>query len=204
MEIQFPDQVKYTAERKRTLLREIRTRMEALSSVAEVTAGRAPDGDGVRMAAVQLGGQKSSGAGSAPSVFYTYVRPNYFETLGIPMLAGRPFDSRQGATEPSAILSASQAAQLWPDQNPIGHELTLDTKNQFSTRSEMLPDGVSYRVIGVVKDTRGVQLDGSDSAQIYLPHPDNRLDEHPILVRTRSTPRTRHCQYRGRGIFGGS
>jgi predicted lysophospholipase L1 biosynthesis ABC-type transport system permease subunit len=43
-------------------------------------------------------------------------------------------------------------------------------------------------VIGVVKDTRGVQIDGSDSAQIYLPLPDNRLDEHPMLVRTRSDP----------------
>ena len=34
----------------------------------------------------------------------------------------------------------------------------------------------------------GVQIDGSDNTQIYLPLPDNRLDEHPLLVRTRSNP----------------
>ena len=188
MEIQFPDQVKYSAERRRSLVREIRNRVEALSKVAEVTVGRAPDGDGVRTTAVRLSGEKLSSPDSARYVFYTYVCPNYFETLGIPMLAGRGFPSRQGAAEKSVILSASQAAQLWPDQNPIGREVTLGTKNQFSTSAELLPDGLPYQVIGVVKDTRGVQLDGSDVAQIYLSLPDNRLDEHPMLVRTRSNP----------------
>jgi predicted permease len=188
VEIQFPDQLKYSVERKRSLLREIRSRIEGLSPVAEVTVGRAPDGDGVRTATVRFSGEESSARDLARYAFYTYVHPNYFETLGIAMVAGRTFNSHQGAAEQSVILSASQAAQLWPGQNPIGRELALDTKNHFSTTSELLPDKVSYQVIGVVKDTRGVQIDGSDNAQIYLPLPENHLDEHPMLVRTRSDP----------------
>ncbi len=188
VQIQFPDHVRYSAEHKRSLLREIRNRIEGLATVSEVTVGRAPDGDGVRTAAVRFGGEKSADGGSAQYAFYSYVSPNYFETLGIPMLAGRGFAYGRSGAEQSVILSATQAAELWPDQNPIGRELTLDTKNQFVSTSEMLPDGVSYQVIGVVKDTRGVQIDGSDNAQIYLSLPDNRLDEHPMLVRTRSNP----------------
>jgi len=188
VQIQFPDQVRYSTERKRSLLRETRNRVEGLATVSEVTVGRAPDGDGVRTAAVRFGGEKSASGGSAHYAFYSYVSPNYFETLGIPMLAGRGFAYGQSAAEQSVILSATQAAELWPDQNPIGRELTLDTKNQFVSASEMVPDGVSYQVIGVVKDTRGVQIDGSDNAQIYLSLPANRLDEHPMLVRTRSDP----------------
>jgi hypothetical protein len=126
--------------------------------------------------------------GSTRYAFYTYVRPNYFETLGIPMLAGRGFGVEEGMPEQAVILSASQAAQLWPDQNPIGRVLTLDTRNQFSNRSELLPDGVSYQVIGVAKDTRGMQLDGSDNAEIYLPLPETRVTEYPMLVRTRINP----------------
>jgi ABC-type antimicrobial peptide transport system permease subunit len=43
-------------------------------------------------------------------------------------------------------------------------------------------------VIGVAADTRGVELDGSDSAQVYLPLPEDRLSDYPILLRTRSEP----------------
>ncbi len=190
LEIRFPDQAKYGAERKHRLLSEIRTRIQELAPVAEVTVGRPPDGGSVRMAAIRLNGDQSVGGEALRYGFYTYVSPNYFETLGIPVLAGRGFALQERAAEHSVIVSASQAAQLWPDQNPLGHEITLDTKNQYLyfTRTELVPDGIPYRVIGVVRDTRGVQLDGSDSAQIYMPLPEDRIDEHPMLVRTRSDP----------------
>ena len=188
VQIQFPDQVKYSVEHKRSLLAEIRRLIEGLAPVAEVTVGRAPDGDGVRTAAVRLSGDKSSTGVLNQYAFYSYVSPNYFETLGIPMLAGGGFASRQGAAGQSVVVSASQAAELWPNQNPIGRQLSLDTKNQFVSKSEMVPDGVSYQVVGVVKDTRGVQLDNSDNAQVYLSLPDDCLDEHPMLVRTRGNP----------------
>jgi putative ABC transport system permease protein len=40
----------------------------------------------------------------------------------------------------------------------------------------------------VASDTRGVESDGSDSAQIYLPLPEGRLGDYPILIRTQSDP----------------
>jgi ABC-type antimicrobial peptide transport system permease subunit len=43
-------------------------------------------------------------------------------------------------------------------------------------------------VIGVVRDTRGVTLDGSDSQQVFLPLPEDRLQSYPILVRVQSNP----------------
>jgi hypothetical protein len=39
-------------------------------------------------------------------------------------------------------------------------------------------------VIGIARDTRGVMLDGSDSQQIYLPLPDDRIQDYPLLIRT--------------------
>jgi len=189
VEIDFPDGAKYNLSRKETLMRAMRTRIEGLPGVATVTDGRAPDGDGVRTAAVSLNGEKSSGS-SRQYAFYSYVLPNYFQALGIPLLSGRVFQPQQGVPEPSVIVSESQAAALWPGQNPIGHTLTLDTTNQFHSRTESLPDGITYMVIGVVKDTRGVQLDTSDNAQIYLPLADDRLWEHPLLVRTQVDPST--------------
>jgi len=43
-------------------------------------------------------------------------------------------------------------------------------------------------VIGVAGDTRGVTLDGSDSQQVFLPLPEDRLQDYPVLVRVRSNP----------------
>ncbi len=199
VEIQFPDGAnpdganpvgaRYNPSRQEALMHAVRSKVEALPGVAAVTDGRAPDGGGVRSAAVSLTGDKSP-ENSRQYAFYTYVLPNYFQTLGIPMLSGRVFQSQQGVPQPAVVVSESQAAELWPGQNPIGHMLSLDTTNQFHSKTESLPDGVTYTVVGVVKDTRGVQLDSSDNAQIYLPLAEDRLREHPLLVHTQSDPQT--------------
>ena len=52
----------------------------------------------------------------------------------------------------------------------------------------MIAAGPSYQVIGVARDTRGAQFDGSDARRIYLPMPADRLANYPILVRTRGNP----------------
>jgi len=64
----------------------------------------------------------------------------------------------------------------------------LGTNRHFHTKEELLPDGPVWKVIGVAGDTRGVEMDGSDSAQIYLPLPEDRLRDYPILIRTQSEP----------------
>lgn len=188
VEIDFPEGTKYNPDRELALLREIRTRVAALPGVASTTVGRAPDGGGVRTAAVSFPGDVSTIGSPQHFAFYTYALPNYFQTLGIPLLSGRTFAGSGETPEPSAVLSESQAAQLWPGQNPIGRKFTLDTTNQFHSKSELLPDHITYQVVGVVRDTRGVQLDNSDIAQIYLPLPEGHLREQTLLVRTQSDP----------------
>ena len=48
--------------------------------------------------------------------------------------------------------------------------------------------GPAYEVIGVARDTRGFLLNGSDSEEIYLPMPENRLQDFTILIRTQAAP----------------
>src|SRR5271157_864852 len=187
LELQFPEGSKYTADRKLALVRELRTRLAALPGVIAIAGSRAPNGSGLRRAAVSLNGEKAS-AQNARVLYYTYVQANYFRTLGIPLLFGRGFQPQAGKPEPSVILSESAAKQLWPGRNPIGRSLRLDTDEQFHSKSEVLPDGPAYQVIGVARDTRGTMLDGSDSEQVYLPLPEDRLQDQPMLIRTQTDP----------------
>lgn len=188
LNLQFTDESKYNADYKAALVRDLRARLAALPGVAAVTSARAPDDNGGRKAAVSLNREKPSTRNMRAELYYTWVQPNYFQTLGTPLLFGRDFPSQTGQPDRIVIVSESAAKRLWPGENPIGRTLRLGTDEQFHNKGELLPDGPIWRVIGVARDTRGVTLDGSDSEQVYLPLPSDRLQDYPILVRTFSNP----------------
>ncbi len=187
LDVNFPDGFGHTPERQTRELRELRDRISALPGVRNVTIGRPPNGGGFRSATVSLKGNRPGSPNAERTLFYTYVQPDYFETLDIPISSGSGF--RPGQLEPVAIVSQSAAADLWPGRNPIGESLVVDASNQPHWGNELIPQGASYRVIGTVRDTRGVLLDGSDSSKIYLMLPSARLEDRPLLVRTEGDPR---------------
>ncbi|MPZ18273.1 MAG: FtsX-like permease family protein [Luteitalea sp.] len=186
--LQFPEERTYTADYRAALVRDIRSRLTALPGVAAMTSARAPNDNGGRRAAVSLDGEAPSPHNMRATLYYTWVQPNYFETLGIPLSRGRGFRAQAGPPDHAVILSESAARRLWPEQNPLGRSVRLGTDGQFQGKGELLPDGPTWQVIGVARDTRGVTLDGSDSQQIYVPLPEDRLQDYPILLRTNADP----------------
>lgn len=189
LDLQFPEASKYTGARKAAIVLEVRARLATLPGVAAITSARAPDDNSFRTAAVAVNGEKSSAKNMQSILHYTYVQANYFQTLRIPLSLGRAFQSQAGQPEHFVILSESAAKQLWRDENPIGHSIRLgSTDEKFRNQRELLADGPAYQVIGVARDTRGVEFDGSDSKQVYLPLPEDRLQGHPILIRSQSDP----------------
>jgi putative ABC transport system permease protein len=122
-----------------------------------------PIGAGVR---VFLEGQPQNreAADANPILNYQTATPGYFETLKIPLRAGRLFSDRDTAVTPRvALVSESTARRLWPGQDPIGKRLSMATFTPGRT-------GVEWRtVVGVVSDMRyrgieEVQLDVYDPA----------------------------------------
>jgi hypothetical protein len=188
LSLQFPEQSQYTADHKAVLVRDLRTRLAALPGVAAITSARAPNDSGGRRAAVSLNGQHPTARNRQAVLNYTWVQANYFQTLGVPLSSGAGFQSLSGQSEHAVILSESAALRLWPGQNPIGRGLRLGTDEQFHNKGELLPDGPTWQVIGVARDTRGVTLDGSDSEQAYVPLPADRIQDYPILIRIETDP----------------
>ena len=188
LELRFPEGERYNAERRATLVREVRARLSSLPGVVSITSARAPDSGGFRTAAVSVNGEPPSPQNTQAILYYTYIQPNYFQTLGIPFVFGRGFEAQAGQPENAVILSESAAQLLWPGQNPIGHSLRMAPGGQFHTKDDAYLSGPAYEVIGVARDTRGFLLNGSDSEQIYLPMPENRLQDFTILIRTQAAP----------------
>jgi macrolide transport system ATP-binding/permease protein len=180
LDLQFPE-AKYTPARKIALVGELRRRLAALPGVAALTSARPPGDLGFLTAAAPLVQSVQQGV---QRMHYAYVQSNYFQTLGIPMIGGRSFQS-----ERSIVLSESAAKQLWPEGNPIGRSVRLGaTDERVHNPGELRADGPVYQVIGVARDTRGLELNGSDSRLIYLPLSEDRLPMYSILVRTSTDP----------------
>ncbi len=183
LDFRFPEGTKYNPERKLAVINELRGKVARLPGVVEITSGHAPDGNGGRTARVSANGA------SQGVLHYSWVQANYFRTLGIPLLVGAGFPQQNESAEHSVLLSESAARSLWPGRNPLGRTLRLSTDDDlFHPKTELLPEGPTWQVIGVVRDTRGIEADGSDSAQVYLPLPQERVSDYPILIRTRLNP----------------
>ncbi|WP_348265211.1 ABC transporter permease [Telmatobacter sp. DSM 110680] len=186
--LQYPEGPEYDGAHQNTSLRHIVERLETTPGVMEVATGRPPDGGGLRTAAIAIDGKKADARSMKAYLFYTYVDANYFHALGIPMTYGHGFHAESGVPEPTAVLSETAAQRLWPGMNPIGRTLEMSTDGQFHDKKELTPDGRSYQVIGIAHDARGVLMDNSDAAEVYLQIPENRLNEFPLLVRTSIAP----------------
>ena len=111
------------------------------------------------------------------------VSPDYFETLGIPLLTGRSFGQQDGLGLPGvAVISESVARQLWADTNPIGQTLEWNGTRQ-------------HEVVGVVGDVRGSDgqargggLDREPTAAVYFSATQLPQNTMTVLMRTSGDP----------------
>ncbi len=111
------------------------------------------------------------------------VTAAYFETLSIPLVAGRPFTSTdRGSSEPVAIVSAALARTLWPDGSAVGSTLAVP---QSRERGEPLP--VTRRVVGIAGDVRQGPAD-QEVAEVYVPMLQAPTRFAFALVRTHGDP----------------
>ena len=65
-----------------------------------------------------------------------HVAPDYFRTLGIPLLQGRDFTNRDRAGAPGVVIvSRKLAEKMWPGENPIGKQISYPRVARTSTAS---------------------------------------------------------------------
>ena len=112
-----------------------------------------------------------------PMANYFNVGPGYLSAMGIPLLRGRVFDSRDSGTgQPVAMISESIAKRFFPDQDPLGQAISIG----FHQPSQ---------IVGIVGDIKADSLDGSSTLQTYVPFaqaPDNDIVFVVRANRTRS------------------
>jgi putative ABC transport system permease protein len=116
-------------------------------------------------------GQPESNTPYCPGI----VTPDYFQAMGIRLLAGRFFSDHDAAGSPPVlILDQSLARALFPGQDAVGRRI--------------LDDGIWRTVVGVVADTHHLGLSENVMPELftsYLQEPSGFMD---VIVRTSSAP----------------
>jgi len=135
----------------------------SLAYVLPVTAG------GMRM---DVPGSTTKPAVEGPvGVDLVPVSPNFFRTVGVPLLAGRDFSASDGAAAPKVIvINETMKQRFWPDQNPVGQPFTISD--------------TTYEVIAIARDTKYRNLRESARMVMYMPYTQSHEASANLLIRT--------------------
>ncbi len=119
------------------------------------------------------------------------VSPQYFSTLGIPLLRGRVWTSAETAHAVRlALINEAMRHRYWPNSNPIGQTLVLNNgvANGNAWRFVAPGDDQQFQVIGVVGDTPNKGLGELAYPAVYVPYSMMPFDGFDVTIRTRSDP----------------
>jgi predicted permease len=141
--------------RGRLFAEQVLERVGALPGVERVTlAQTGPLGVGFLRSVFPAGQEGGRGV----LVQVNAVGPNYFETLGTPLVRGRAFGptDRQGGP-PVAVINETMAAQFWPGRDPLGQ------------RFRFFGEDALLEVVGVARDAKYNTLGEDPQPYLYQP-----------------------------------
>jgi macrolide transport system ATP-binding/permease protein len=166
----------YTGERYRDFQRRTLEAVQALPGVQSAAFGsRLPLG---------FGGNNSTSVtidGYTPReneevvINYSTVGAGYFETMGIPIRAGREYDDSDTATSPRTIvINEAMARRYWPDGNALGKIVRFGPN--------------ASEVIGIVADSKYSSINERPLPQLFIPMARSEVSTLRLFVRASGDP----------------
>jgi putative ABC transport system permease protein len=143
-------------------------------------------GDGSDSVILAEGYEMSPGE-SLISPNYSQVTPGYFEAMGIPLLRGRRFDSRDTDSSMRAVIVDQRLAErFWPDQDPVGRRMW-----QPASAEDLVapgPNAVWHTVVGVVGPVKARGLARESVGMYYLPYAQSSSQYFSLVIKSDSDP----------------
>ena len=117
-------------------------------------------------------------ADDSHSINRLVVSPDFFDVMGIPIVAGRPLTERDSASSPKVVVINEAAARaFFPGENPLGHH--------FGSSPETTGD---LEIVGVLRDTKYNSVREAAPPTMYVPYRQARMGNATIEVRTAMAP----------------
>lgn len=139
----------------------LRARLRGIPGVRSVSASNETLMSGWYSSSMVVMNGESGAAGQPISMRFLRVTPDFFETMGIPLSAGRAILESDTAAAPSvAVMSEAAAHRVVPSGSPLGRSFQWSGKWR----------GKDVTVIGVARDTRPHDFKQPIEPTLYLPY----------------------------------
>lgn len=167
-----PERSGYSMERTREFYDEWLRRARLVPGVSSVGLARITIVSGTMFAGTVAVPQSEAPSGPGPNNNFNVVTPDYFRTIGLPVIAGRPFTERDDANAPPvAVVNERFVEHYWPGRSPVGREITVFRK--------------SVEIVGLVRTAKYRAVREEPQITIYFPaaqRPVRELTLHARVV----------------------
>ncbi len=168
----------YDGQRAQSFQDELMDRVRALPGVQSAAFARAtPLGYGSFSSTAIAADGYQAPPEELPTVEYNEVGPDYFVTMGIPVVSGREFtraDDEKAALV--AVVNETMASRYWRGKDPIGERVQV--KDRW------------MRVVGVAKDSKYSSMRETPKPFFYVPRRQNFSVSGGLYIRTPQSPET--------------
>jgi predicted permease len=156
----------FASAQAKAYLDQLQNRLRAVPGVTFVSTARVPPlvNTIVMITNIDVDGRRIT-------IYPNWVGPEFFQTMRIPLLRGHYFHIGE---KNAVILSESLARKRWPGEDSIG--------KQWEKSNDV--------VVGVVGNTRAMELNNTDATEIYYPPTADDFAEMSVLVRAAGDPNT--------------
>jgi macrolide transport system ATP-binding/permease protein len=153
-------------------------RLSTVPELASVAYGRGPM-MGTWSRPIQVKRRSAAEGVVRDRTLGSYASDHYLSTLGIALLRGRDFTTREAATGAHvAVISEGAARRFWPGENPLGRRFQLG----------MHFDGklTEFEVVGIARDVRFFSLTRVDPTHVYLAS--DPATTYPVILNIQNSP----------------
>ncbi|HKG97943.1 MAG TPA: FtsX-like permease family protein, partial [Pyrinomonadaceae bacterium] len=170
--------LRYEETEGQAFYRDLLARIEAQPGVEQATLVRFPQ-LGFSYAQYQIFAEGSGETTEGVSVGFNVIGPNFFKTMGTPLLRGREFTEADRKGAPGAVVvNETLAARLWPGEDALGRRVSITG-----------PAGPFLEVVGVARDGKYQSLNEVSRPYVYQPLIQSYDPNMTLVVRTTGEPR---------------
>jgi predicted permease len=173
-----PQLNRYDSTRTASLYDQVIERLQAVPGVKAVTLSNPPLLSGAVSGTSFVVQGRPFVRGEQNNVNRVRVAVNFFETMGIPLLAGRAFTAADSLAAPRvALINEAAVRKFFPNEQPLGRRFgsSPETSGQIE-------------VIGVVRDAKYNSVREDAPATMYVPYTQSPIGAMAFEVRTASDP----------------
>jgi putative ABC transport system permease protein len=182
MFLRLPDSRYPDRSRQVSFYERLTARLEGVSGVGSAALGPAPaSGGAAARTPFEVYGSSAVDEQHRPRTAVAVVGPDYFQTLGTRLLAGREFTDGDRAAAPSvAVVNERLAREQWPNGGAVGQRVRLTNADG---------NGQWLSIVGVARDVIYDPRRQQVTPMVYVPYAQSSVRVDPwVQVRTVVAP----------------